>query len=202
MYDDLVNRLREKPSKYNRELLDEAAEAIEKLTKSLEEAYINIIELIAMNLDLAKEKEEAELEKSAKTEAKPIEKSTEMTEAEIMKALECCEAYNYDACSECPFNRNADCAFAVATNCLDLLNRKNAENEKLNFENLQMIASIKNLKAEAIKEFAERVIKEGEKNVDYYTPEGCDLFFRNGTSCGYVVMKNTIAQIAKEMGVE
>ena len=45
-------------------------------------------------------------------------------------------------------------------------------------------------------------IEYKDKNVDYYTPEGCDNYFRYGASCGYVVMKNTIEQIAKEMGVE
>ena len=71
-----------------------------------------------------------------------------MTEAEIMNALECCKAYNYDACSECPFNRNADCAFAVATNCLDLLNRKNAKIEDLQIKNEHLAVFLAEAKAE------------------------------------------------------
>ena len=67
---------------------------------------------------------------------------------------------------------------------LDLINRKNAKIEKLNFENLQMVASIKGLRAEAIKEFAERV-KEKQ--------------YLDGV---YVVDVKDIDQIAKEMGVE
>ena len=95
---------------------------------------------------------------------------------------------------------------------LDLLNRKNAENENyshniktmtdsiykmqkrievLNYENLQMLASIKGLeeraRAEAIKEFAERV-----KRYYSHLKEGSC-----GASIGYYV-----DQIAKEMGVE
>lgn len=42
--------------------------------------------------------------------------------------------------------------------------KKNSEIERLNFENLQMVASIKGLRAEAIKDFAEKAKESGVKN--------------------------------------
>lgn len=44
---------------------------------------------------------------------------------------------------------------------------QNANIDRLNYENLQMIASIKHLKAEAIKEFAERLKKQAEVYTDF-----------------------------------
>lgn len=41
MYSDLIKKLREKESKYNRCLLDEAADAIEKLTAELAKKEAN-----------------------------------------------------------------------------------------------------------------------------------------------------------------
>ncbi len=56
-----------------------------------------------------------------------------MTESEIMKALECCAEQK--PCKECPlcnYAQDADkCKNKVFVNALDLLNRKNAENEEL-----------------------------------------------------------------------
>lgn len=53
-----------------------------------------------------------------------------MTESEIMKALECC--YNAK-CSECPYEIR--CIKTMAKDSLDLINRKNAEIERLRKEN-------------------------------------------------------------------
>lgn len=69
-----------------------------------------------------------DFEKSEKTEANPIE----MTEAEIMKALECCCNVG---CLICPYyNRSGlemSCSDKLILDCLDLINRKNVENESL-----------------------------------------------------------------------
>lgn len=51
----------------------------------------------------------------------------------------------------------------------------------------------------AIKEFWDRLKEEGKKKVDYYTPEGCDLYFSNGTWCGYIAMKEAGDNLLKEM---
>jgi hypothetical protein len=111
-----------------------------------------------------------------------------MTEAEIMKALECCgnqlDCVGCECVENCPQDINELNGLAF-----DLINRKNAENEKLCGEVDELIiakdqlfdeaeALIEKARAEAIKEFAERVKEEIK----------IDKFF--------------LAQIEKEMGVE
>ncbi len=83
-----------------------------------------------------------------------------MTDNEIIKALETCCGDN--GCFGCPYTKDYSCRLLrnPIKDALDLINRQKAEIERLNYENLQTIASIKHLKAEAIKEFAERLKKE------------------------------------------
>ena len=56
-----------------------------------------------------------------------------MTEAEIMKALECCCDRNITKCiKECPLKDfDGECYSAMKQDILDLINRKNAEIEKM-----------------------------------------------------------------------
>ena len=118
-----------------------------------------------------------------------------MTEAEIMKAWECCiekrdlkQCNNYDCPLQYKTSTFAECKKMLVESVLDLINRKNAENEKLNFENLQMIASIKGLKAEAIKDVLQRA-----RGKVCCIPQ--HHFTLEQVLCD-------IDQIAKEMGVE
>ena len=53
--------------------------------------------------------------------------------------------------------------------------------------------------SDGVKEFWNRLMVEAKKKVDYYTPEGCDQYFRNGTLCGYVAMKEAGEGLIKEM---
>lgn len=111
-----------------------------------------------------------------------------LTEAEIMKALECCKSRETGKCDRCILSLQGRECKNLTFFILDLINRKNAEIEeyKERFEmldsNSQMAigyadALEERAKAEAIKEFAERVSKELK----------IDKFF--------------LDQIAKEMGV-
>ena len=68
------------------------------------------------------------------------------TDEEVIKALECCGNQMY-SCTD------KQCKAKTLGDALDLINRQKAEIERLNLENLQMVASIKRLKSEAIKEF-------------------------------------------------
>lgn len=56
-----------------------------------------------------------------------------LTNAEIVKALECHNNMRYDnnACDECPFLNHCDCSCKMSENALDLINRLQAENEAL-----------------------------------------------------------------------
>ena len=100
-----------------------------------------------------------------------------MTDNEIIKALECCQvAETISDCDgmECPCLCDGECMLycrskrdgtdgilaELCKEALSLINRQKKKIELLNLENLQMIASIKHLKAEAIKEFAERLEKK------------------------------------------
>lgn len=65
-----------------------------------------------------------------------------MTDKEIIFSLECCSA-EYIACKDCPFNRKPFCERYVIENSFDLIKRQQAEIEKA--------------RAEAIKEFADRL---------------------------------------------
>ena len=118
-----------------------------------------------------------------------------MTEAEIMKALE--------ECKECHFFNDCEKSTRLA---LDLINRKNAEIERLSVvahlgnarandyrvmrdRAFKAEAEIEAARAEAIKEFAERVkAKATHMQFDWIDWNKIDI--------------DDIDQIAKEMGVE
>lgn len=118
-----------------------------------------------------------------------------MTDEQIVKALECCKIGN---CDDCPFyGVKEDCEVELPEEALDLINRKKAENERLEDENytlknkieirdnlIEQLGSdidikyntiytmrekLKNSKSEAIKEFAERL-----KNKIWYS-DLCNL---------------------------
>ena len=108
-----------------------------------------------------------------------------MTDDEIIKALECCCFTDTNACEECPLYNTFDCSFVIIDKTLDLVNRQNAEIERLKQENKEycednrIIAYQRNqrdkeiralhnqlnglnfmdkqIKSEAIKEFADRL---------------------------------------------
>lgn len=87
-----------------------------------------------------------------------------------------------------------------------LINRQKEEITRLQSMNQAKLDTIHDLRAdieilesEAIKKFWDRLKVEGKKKVDYYTPEGCDLYFSNGTWCGYIAMKEAGDNILKEM---
>ena len=85
-----------------------------------------------------------------------------MTDNEIIKALECCLTYDCDNCHFNPFN----CDPNLQEYAIGIINRQKAEIEELKEDNKQfanrLVASgdfIEKEKAEAIKEFAERLKK-------------------------------------------
>ena len=90
----------------------------------------------------------------------------DMTDNEIIKALECCT--QQAGCNGCPLLNSIQmkyrggyaCAEEMRKCALDLINRLQAENERLN-EKVDFVGDLKNIrkqiKAEAYKEFAERL---------------------------------------------
>lgn len=136
-----------------------------------------------------------------------------MTDNEIIKALECCSKHHNTCGTCCPMdsicNNVRDCLITLSKNALDLINRQNAEIERLEkkantpfakftFDDnklKEIVAdaigniefNLNSVKSEAIKEFAERL------------KENCYTY---SDICGYqstVVDVNQIDNIVKEM---
>lgn len=102
-----------------------------------------------------------------------------MTDNEIIKALECC--VNQPCCTQhCPYWRNskAGCEYITPQNLLNLINSQQAKIKGLNkkVEELSEVLSdhikirVKEIKSEAIKDFAER-LKE-KIDCETHTSEG------------------------------
>ena len=98
-----------------------------------------------------------------------------MTDKEIIKALECCTGETEDVdCSICPYNDEAFCNLNASKEALALINRQQAEIERLYNHFLDLT---KKVKYEAVKEFAERfrVKFQKEKYRDCYVITGEDI---------------------------
>ena len=83
-----------------------------------------------------------------------------MTDNEIIKALECCKK---DDCDNCP-NDFGNCCANLAGCSLDLINRKQAEIERLKAMNQSKLDTIHDLQAEiaVLKAFKSYDEKEGD----------------------------------------
>ena len=103
-----------------------------------------------------------------------------MTDNEIIKALECCNGWD-GRCLNCPLNREGtNCKEKLNSYALDLINRQKEEIKELkdilekvptNAYDLQVEASEKlenQIKSEVIKEFAERLKTNFNKNIRLY----------------------------------
>ena len=138
------------------------------------------------------------------------ENSSELSESEIMKALECCAAYNYDNCAECPMNECSDCDRRLPNLALELLNRKNAENAEKDAElerrtkdrylchqdgKIELLprTDLDKIRAEAIKFFVGRLKAHSRKM------QSSDW---SGEFWDIAVLVTDIDKTAKEMGVE
>ena len=94
-----------------------------------------------------------------------------MTDEQIIKALKCCvedDSLCADsmACRICPMNNNYNCTFELRIHTLDLINRQEANAEGLTNAVKYLNEQVSSAKAEAIKEFAER-LKSGEYKEEY-----------------------------------
>lgn len=104
-----------------------------------------------------------------------------MTDKEIIKALECCATNDETMCEQCPYDRKG--CLMLPLYAIDLINRQQAEIERLNKvitfklkeEQLEQIKTeclesidynIKEIKAEGIKEFAEKIKEEIAKALE------------------------------------
>lgn len=122
-----------------------------------------------------------------------------MTDNEIIKALECCgKPVLEECCLECPYHLGGqENCHKLLGDIIDLINRKQAEIEELRIENQSLRAAANSYKmhyneakAEAIKEFAER-LKESKKQYE-------------GTLAGMTFTMTELDNLVKEMvgGIE
>ena len=90
------------------------------------------------------------------------------TDEEVIKALECCILRKQYRCEnrKCPLyyetTKYSDCTEMLVENALDLINRQKAEIERLRsqLDCYEETSGNKQAKAEAIKEFAERLKRD------------------------------------------
>lgn len=131
-----------------------------------------------------------------------------MTDNEIIKALEHCKNQGFvSKCCECRYKNASGCVEYLITDALDLINHQKAEieNQSENFKRLvaehrklqtdyssmqstlaKMSMGVEQAKAEAIKEFAERLKTEKTTAISCHTFEE-------------VVRKSDINNLVKEM---
>ena len=126
-----------------------------------------------------------------------------LTDAEIKKALECCcrDDKNYcdlSSCNDCPLNSTSYCSNVLRKYTLDLINRLQAEIERLKakvnhynycYENF-VNNPISRIKSEARKEFAKELSQKSMRIEDI-----CD-------SNDFGVSRDTIFKLLKEMESE
>ena len=103
-----------------------------------------------------------------------------MNTNEIIKALGCCIVHLPERCKACPYNdlNTENCVVCLMSDAREIIKQQQAEIERLNKcreINVSSIATLhqklKTAKAEAIKEFAERVKYEFCPDCDYSTNE-------------------------------
>ena len=90
-----------------------------------------------------------------------------ITEKEIIKALECCGNVITSSCKECSYHStyNANCVRELMRNALDLINRQQAEIERLQTENnifqrmQRDIISYDDMKKSIVQDFIDRLLK-------------------------------------------
>ena len=80
-----------------------------------------------------------------------------LTDNEIVKALECCSKPVGENCKECPLHLTDCLKVNIEELALDLINRLQAENEELKSAINGFRGYEDKIKAEAYKEFAERL---------------------------------------------
>lgn len=115
------------------------------------------------------------------------------TYEQIIKALECCTDEDA-ACTECPLHIDYDCRQRLSLCALETINHLNEENERITLEYAGFKAGVNHFadigkmlyneaRAEAIREFAERLKKK----------------YKNHIVCTWTVLNEEIDNLVKEM---
>ena len=117
-----------------------------------------------------------------------------LTDAEILKALECC-LHSGERCNKCELNGFRDCIALHPKDILNLINRQKAEIESLKHRKTELQIRNQELqheKSEARKELAERLKEEFQPEQNY--DEIANFTIQ--------ILRNTIDNLLKEMDGE
>ena len=99
--------------------------------------------------------------------------NNKLPDTEIVKALECCIVFDNCENLQCPMIEECGKDIGALYKCtISLINRLQAENERLKaevkFSDYMEYESINHIKAEAVKEFAERLKTEYAKGMNWF----------------------------------
>lgn len=128
-----------------------------------------------------------------------------MTDEQIIEGLRCCTSTTEIGCELCPYSSTVNCLLRSTQDARDLINRQKAEIERLIDlinelgdwneawvkDNHDLRVELKTTKAEAIKEFAERLKKRKYQSSDWSRGEH-----------PYVVEEDDIDDVLEEMTEE
>lgn len=111
--------------------------------------------------------------------------ATAMSDNEIIESLECCIASQGKGCAECPYRKYLEeCRTKRNNDCIDIINRKNAEIERLTVNMNAFGLGMKRekeradtIKAEAVKEVFEKVFECSDVVFDEKAVRVVDLNF-------------------------
>ena len=137
-----------------------------------------------------------------------------MTDAEIIKALECHNICNLTNCKECPLFPTSECSAELSGYALDLINRQKAEIERsknrvffkvvideetmrniINEKVQEFELNIKSIKAEAIKEFASAYKDQIKNYTGMFTDEGFYVSYEAVLSAVDFVLNNKLKEV-------
>ena len=115
-----------------------------------------------------------------------------MTDNKIIEAIDCCRIEN---CHECPYREYYNCREVLAKDTIDLINRQKAEINELGNKCddcagcIQWKCDCANIKAEAIKEFFEKI-------EEFYSEEVYENFVSSNKVLTF--LDNLVKEMTKE----
>ena len=125
---------------------------------------------------------------------------SDMTDNEIIKALECCSFDDVKKCDDCPYYEKETktyCVNDLIKDTLDLINRQNAEIETLKTNNNSLCITLQNRarveRAEAIKEFAEKF--KGKAGSIFTSYQGYEIYETKQYQISAIIFDNLVKEM-------
>lgn len=141
-----------------------------------------------------------------------VEVKKKMKDNEIIKALECCSAHDWQCDEECPFYSRCS-KYLMSSGALNIINRQKAEIKRLNnccaglqnerdaYKNI-VNEAVDEAKSEAIKEFAERLNYKIVNTSSVFTVQKATHEFLSGNAHRQHEILDYINTLVEEMTEE